>query len=106
MNSIVIFVHDISQIYAVTTLYRLFCNVPVLLQHNADPNIRNTDGKTAIDLADPSAKPVLTGEMVHRDHQMLITDQYRVFLVTNMGHSLDTMFFCLSISHEFCVFYT
>lgn len=34
----------------------------VLLQHCADPNIRNTDGKTALDLADPSAKAVLTGE--------------------------------------------
>ncbi|KTF86185.1 hypothetical protein cypCar_00016699 [Cyprinus carpio] len=34
----------------------------VLLQHNADPNIRNTDGKSALDLADPSAKAVLTGE--------------------------------------------
>jgi tankyrase len=33
----------------------------VLLQHGADPNIRNTDGKTALDLADPSAKSVLTG---------------------------------------------
>ncbi|KAK3589737.1 hypothetical protein CHS0354_021059 [Potamilus streckersoni] len=34
----------------------------VLLQHSADPNIRNTDSKTALDLADPSAKGVLTGE--------------------------------------------
>ncbi|XP_048382758.1 poly [ADP-ribose] polymerase tankyrase-1 isoform X1 [Stegostoma tigrinum] len=34
----------------------------VLLQHGADSNIRNTDGKTAQDLADPSAKAVLTGE--------------------------------------------
>ncbi|KAJ8317508.1 hypothetical protein KUTeg_005412 [Tegillarca granosa] len=34
----------------------------VLLQHCADPNIRNTDTKTALDLADPSAKAVLTGE--------------------------------------------
>lgn len=36
--------------------------VSVLLQHGADPNIRNTDGKSALDLADPSAKAVLTGE--------------------------------------------
>lgn len=35
----------------------------VLLQHGADPNIRNTDGKSALDLADPSAKAVLTGKM-------------------------------------------
>ena len=34
----------------------------VLLQHGADPTIRNTDGKTAIELADPSAKVVLMGE--------------------------------------------
>ncbi|XP_041117079.1 poly [ADP-ribose] polymerase tankyrase-2-like isoform X4 [Polyodon spathula] len=34
----------------------------VLLQHGADPTIRNTDGKTSFDLADPSAKSVLTGE--------------------------------------------
>ncbi|XP_048360861.1 poly [ADP-ribose] polymerase tankyrase-2 isoform X2 [Sphaerodactylus townsendi] len=34
----------------------------VLLQHGADPVIRNTDGRTALDLADPSAKAVLTGE--------------------------------------------
>ncbi|KAJ8339123.1 hypothetical protein SKAU_G00359090 [Synaphobranchus kaupii] len=34
----------------------------VLLQHGADPTIRNTDGKSALDLADTSAKAVLTGE--------------------------------------------
>jgi hypothetical protein len=34
----------------------------VLLQHGADHNIRNTDGKTALDLADPTAKAVLSGE--------------------------------------------
>lgn len=39
----------------------IFC-LSVLLQHGADPNIRNTDGKTALDLADLSAKPVLTGD--------------------------------------------
>ncbi|MGH0117319.1 UNVERIFIED_CONTAM: hypothetical protein FKN15_013842 [Acipenser sinensis] len=32
----------------------------VLLQHGADPTIRNTDGKTSFDLAEPSAKSVLT----------------------------------------------
>lgn len=37
----------------------------VLLQHGADPNIRNTDGKSALDLADPSAKAVLTGEYLN-----------------------------------------
>ena len=38
----------------------------VLLQHGGDPNIRNTDGKTALDLADPSAKAVLTGMYMYR----------------------------------------
>jgi len=33
----------------------------VLLQRGADPSIRNTDGKTALDLADPMSKSVLTG---------------------------------------------
>lgn len=37
------------------------CCCTVLLQHGADPNIRNTDGKSALDLAEPSAKAVLTG---------------------------------------------
>jgi hypothetical protein len=39
----------------------------VLLQHGADPNIRNTDGKSALDLADPSAKAVLTGKKAERE---------------------------------------
>ena len=44
--------------------FNLIINCPsVLLQHGADPNIRNTDGKTALDLADPTAKPVLTGKI-------------------------------------------
>uniref|UniRef100_H3D6S3 Poly [ADP-ribose] polymerase n=1 Tax=Tetraodon nigroviridis TaxID=99883 RepID=H3D6S3_TETNG len=34
----------------------------VLLQHGAEPSIRNTDGRSALDLADASAKAVLTGE--------------------------------------------
>ena len=42
------------------TLNRLLIHT-VLLQHGADANIRNTDGKSALDLADPSAKAVLTG---------------------------------------------
>lgn len=42
-------------------LYLHICHL-VLLQHGADPNIRNTDGKSALDLADPSAKAVLTGQ--------------------------------------------
>lgn len=35
----------------------------VLLQRGADPSIRNTDGKTAVDLADPLSKSVLTGNV-------------------------------------------
>uniref|UniRef100_H2ZNF9 Poly [ADP-ribose] polymerase n=1 Tax=Ciona savignyi TaxID=51511 RepID=H2ZNF9_CIOSA len=34
----------------------------VLLQSGGDPHIRNADSKTAIDLAEPSAKVVLSGE--------------------------------------------
>ncbi|CAF0734042.1 unnamed protein product [Rotaria sordida] len=34
----------------------------ILLQHGADSNIKNSDGKTALDLADSSTRPVLTGE--------------------------------------------
>ena len=33
-----------------------------LLQHRADASIRNTDGKTALDLAEPLAAQVLSGE--------------------------------------------
>ena len=33
-----------------------------LLQHRADASIRNTDGKTALDLAEPMAALVLSGE--------------------------------------------
>lgn len=32
------------------------------MQNKADCSIRNTDGKTALDLADPSTRLVLTGE--------------------------------------------
>ncbi|NWW47940.1 TNKS2 protein, partial [Pedionomus torquatus] len=42
----------------------------VLLQHGAEPTIRNTDGRTALDLADPSAKAVLTGEWQPLDDAM------------------------------------
>ena len=30
-------------------------------QHGADPSLRNTEQKTALDVADPLTKPVLTG---------------------------------------------
>lgn len=35
---------------------------PALLQHRADASIRNTDGKTALDLAEPLTAQVLSGE--------------------------------------------
>ena len=41
----------------------------VLLQNGADPNVVNADGKSAVDLADPLAKPVLTGE--YRKEELL-----------------------------------
>lgn len=41
----------------------------VLLQQGADVNIRNADGKTAIDLADPTAKSILTGD--YRKEELL-----------------------------------
>jgi len=40
----------------------LFLSRVVLLQNFADPGIRNTEGKTPQDLADPQAKLVLSGE--------------------------------------------
>ena len=36
----------------------------VLLQHGANPNIRNSDGKSVLDLADSSTRPVLTGKII------------------------------------------
>ena len=37
-------------------------SLAVLLQHQADPSIRNTDGKTALDLAETQARLALSGE--------------------------------------------
>lgn len=43
------------------TYWNLHFYFLVLLQHGADPSIRNTDGKMALDLADTYARSVLTG---------------------------------------------
>uniref|UniRef100_A0A671KRW8 Poly [ADP-ribose] polymerase n=1 Tax=Sinocyclocheilus anshuiensis TaxID=1608454 RepID=A0A671KRW8_9TELE len=43
-------------------LYKSCLSFVVLLQHGAEPKIRNTDGRTALDLAEPSTKAVLTGD--------------------------------------------
>ncbi|XP_067002471.2 poly [ADP-ribose] polymerase tankyrase [Anabrus simplex] len=40
-----------------------------LLQHGADANIRNTEGKTALELADAATRPVLTGD--YRKEELL-----------------------------------
>lgn len=39
-----------------------FAYILALLQHGADPNIRNSENKTPLDIADPVVVPVLTGE--------------------------------------------
>lgn len=45
-------------------------NQTALLQNGADPSIRNSEGKTPYDLADPgSTQAVFTGE--HMKHQVL-----------------------------------
>jgi len=43
--------------------------ISALLQHGADANIRNTEGKTALELADAATRPVLTGD--HRKEELL-----------------------------------
>ena len=50
----------------------------MLLQSFADPSIRNTEGKTPLDLADPQAKLVLSGSVgvaVVTLHQTVLTLQ-------------------------------
>lgn len=43
-------------------IFFAFLNFPALLQHGANPNIRNSEQKTPLDLADENTRPVLTGE--------------------------------------------
>lgn len=48
---------------------RLYFKISALLQHGADANIRNTEGKTALELADSATRPVLTGD--YRKEELL-----------------------------------
>ena len=48
----------------------------VLLQNFADPSIRNTEGKTPLDLADPQAKLVLSGSV-----GMVVTGLHQAMLM-------------------------
>lgn len=47
----------------------LYFKIVALLQHGADANVRNTEGKTALELADSATRPVLTGD--HRKEELL-----------------------------------
>lgn len=44
----------------------------VLLQNGGDHSIRNTDGKTALDLADTYARSVLTGIVTEAGNCVII----------------------------------
>lgn len=47
----------------------LIMYVEALLQHGADPSIRNTEGKTAVEVAETGPRAVLTGD--HRKEELL-----------------------------------
>lgn len=51
-----------NSIDLVTNINSSYFVHPVLLQCGADAGIRNSDGKTALDLAEPTAKLVLSGD--------------------------------------------
>jgi len=51
----------VAPLVATKPVYQNTLSSAVLLQHNADPLVNNTDGKTPLDLADASAKLVLSG---------------------------------------------
>ena len=46
------------------------------LQHGADPSLRNTEQKTALDVADPLTKPVLTGTDYKKDDLLEAARRY------------------------------
>lgn len=50
-------------------IFRFLTSLSALMQNKADYTIRNTDGKTALDLSDPSTRLVLTGE--YRKEELL-----------------------------------
>lgn len=52
---------SLTSFFSISVSSSDFC-LTALLQHGADPNIRNTEGKTPLDIADPVTRPVLTGE--------------------------------------------
>ena len=59
----------------------------MLLQNFADPSIRNTEGKTPLDLADPQAKLVLSGNVgvaVNILHEMMLTSHTLQGIIVKM----------------------
>ncbi|ELW66702.1 Tankyrase-2 [Tupaia chinensis] len=72
----------------------------VLLQHGAEPTIRNTDGRTALDLADPSAKAVLTGEYKKDELLESASDLVPLHNACSYGHYEVTE---LLVKHGACV---
>lgn len=41
----------------------LFSKISALLQHGADIGIRNSEGKSALEVADSTTRPILTGKI-------------------------------------------
>ena len=56
---------------------------PALLQHRADASIRNTDGKTALDLAEPLTAQVLSGE--YKKNELLQAARFVLTVTGNCG---------------------
>lgn len=66
-----------------------------LLQFGADPNIKNTDGKTALDLSDPTAKAVLTGNLLQVVNDLALNHFIREEFIA-----------CLHVLHIMCYPYS